>query len=98
VIIQYADMDVLDDKGRLSFDASDGGRIVVFTGGTCVEGHWKRTASEGTIFSISSAESDTGAEVAAGAGVESAATESRLMLSPGIVWVLVVPQGRSVTY
>lgn len=98
VIIQYADMDVLDDKGRLSFDASDGGRIVVFTGGTCVEGHWKRTASEGTIFSISSAESDTGAEVAAGAGVESAATESRLTLSPGIVWVLVVPQGRSVTY
>lgn len=86
LIIQYADMDVLDDKGRLSFDASDGGRIVVFTGGTCVEGQWKRTA-DGTIFSTSGANPETGA-----------AYESRLMLEPGIVWVLVVPQGRSVTY
>lgn len=86
LIIQYADMDVLDDKGRLSFDASDGGKIAVFTGGTCVEGQWRRTA-DGTIFSISGTNPETGA-----------AYESRLTLNPGIVWVLVVPQGRRVVY
>lgn len=86
LIIQYADMNVLDDKGRLSFNASDGGRITVFTGGTCVEGQWRRTA-DGTIFSISGVNPETGA-----------AYESRLTLKPGIVWVLVVPRGRSVTY
>lgn len=86
LIIQYADMDVLDDKGRLSFDASDGGRIAVFTDGTYAEGQWKRTA-DGTIFSTSGVNPETGA-----------AYESRLTLEPGIVWVLVVPQGRSVTY
>lgn len=86
LIIQYADMDVLDDKGRLSFNASDGGKIVAFTGGNCVEGQWRRT-TDGTVFSISGVNPETGAPY-----------ESRLTLKPGIVWVLVVPQKRSVTY
>ena len=86
LIIQYADMDVLDDKGRLSFNASDGGKIVDFTGGNCVEGQWRRT-TDGTVFFISGVNPETGAPY-----------ESRLTLKPGIVWVLVVPQKRSVTY
>ena len=88
VLVQFVDMQVLDDIGRLRLQTSGTGKSIVFRDGQAIEGTWEKDCS---INSPDQPASSCFTKFFDANGKE-------IPLNRGQTWIEVVPNGRAVNY
>lgn len=88
VLVQFVDMEVLDDVGRLRLQTHGTGKSIVFRDGQAIEGTWEKDSS---INSDDQPASSSWTKFFDKEGKE-------ISLNRGQTWIEVVPNGRTVNY
>lgn len=88
VLVQFVDMQVLDDAGRLRLQTHGTGKAIVFRDGQAIEGTWEKDSS---INSPDQQISESWTKFFDKDGKE-------IPLNRGQTWIEVVPNGRTVNY